>query len=101
MKQRTMITMLGLGCAALFMSGCAPARYASDDSFGDAVRTAQAQQTVNPDAPRNAAAPIGLNGAAAKATVDRYQKSFETPPPPVNVFTIGVGGSTSSGGTRN
>lgn len=97
MTQRTTIKTIGLGCAALFISGCAQTRYATDEAFGDAVRSAQAQQTLNPDASRNTAAPKGMHGAAAKATVDRYQKSYETPPPPVNVFTIGVGSTSASG----
>jgi hypothetical protein len=39
----------------------------------------------------------GLDGPAADATIDRYHKSYETPPQPVNVFTIGIG--SGSGGT--
>lgn len=98
MTQRTIISLTGLCCAASFIAGCAHPRYATDEAFGDAVRAAKAQQTINPDASRNMEAPNGLHGAAAKATVDRYQKSYETPPPPVNVFTIGVTGNSSGSG---
>lgn len=100
MTQRTIIRMAGLALAALIAGGCAHPRYPTDAAFGDAVRTAQAQQTVNPDASRNPAGPKGIDGAAAKATVDRYQKTYETPPAPVNVFAIGVGADTTSGGAQ-
>lgn len=95
MSQRTTIKLIVLGCAALSISGCMT-RYAAEEGFGDTVRAARAQQIVNPDASRNTVPPKGLHGAAAKATVDRYQKSFETTEPATNVFNIGVG--TSSGG---
>lgn len=101
MKDRMMIRMAATACAALLLAGCAHPRYASDEAFGDSVRAAQAEQTLNPDASRNKEPPKGLDGVAAKATVDRYQKSYETPPPPVNVFTIGVGtGTSNSVGTQ-
>lgn len=96
MTQRTAMTVISLGCAALLLGGCAQPRQLTDEGFGDAVRAAQAQQTLNPDASRNRAAPKGLDGPAAKASVDRYEKSYEAPPPPVNVFTIGIG---SGGGS--
>lgn len=86
-----------LGVAALFAAGCAENRYREEEGFGDAVRAATARQIIDPDAARKAARPDGLDGPSAKSTMDRYQKSFETPPPPVNVFTIGVGGGTSTG----
>lgn len=97
MTQRTIIGLAQLGTAALILGGCAHPQYATDEAFGDSVRAAQAQQTLNQDASRNTAPMTGLDGAAAKATVDRYQKSYETPPAPVNVFTIGVGGTNTSG----
>lgn len=88
--------ILALGLASLLAAGCAENRYREEEGFGDAVRAARARQTINPDAGRTAARPDGLDGASAKATVDRYQKSYETPPPPVNVFTIGVSGQTGT-----
>jgi hypothetical protein len=87
--------------AALVLTACAEPRIGgntlTDQTFGDAVRAAQAQQTINPNASQNPVAPQGMDGAAAKATIDRYGKSFETPPPPVNVYTIGVGSGGSAG----
>jgi hypothetical protein len=63
-----------------------------DQSFGDTVRMATAQQTINPDAGRNPDPVLGLDGRAAQAAIAEYQKSFVAPEPQTNVFTIGAGG---------
>ena len=63
-----------------------------DARFGDAVNVAKAQQTLNPDASRNRNVVAGMGGKAAQDTILRYHESFKTPPPPSNVFTIGVSG---------
>lgn len=76
---------------ALFLGGCASPKTNLDEHFGEAVNTAKAQQTINPDASRDADPVTGLDGQAAQAVMERYHKAFQTPPPPVNVFTIGVG----------
>ena len=62
-----------------------------DARFGDAVNVAKAQQTLNPDASRNRNVVAGMDGKAAQETMVRYRDSFKNPPPPANVFTIGVG----------
>lgn len=88
----------GAVAAALLLAGCVSHAPYVDEHFGEAVNTAKAQQTINPDASQNTDPVAGVDGQAADATVDRYRKSYETPPPPVNVFTIGIGGSSGSGG---
>lgn len=50
-----------------------------DQHFGEAVRAAVAQQTINPDASRNTDPVAGLDGKAAGHTMDNYEKSFKTP----------------------
>jgi hypothetical protein len=89
------IVLAGLAASAA-LAGCAPTTPHLDARFGDAVNTAKAQQTVNPDAALNTNPVAGLDGPAANAVIDRYHKSYETPPAPVNVFTIGVGDSSST-----
>lgn len=74
------------------LSACAPTTPHWDGTFGDTVRMAVAQQTLNPDASRNTDPVSGMDGSAAHAVMDRYQKSFAEPEPQPNVFTIGVGG---------
>ena len=65
-----------------------------DARFGDAVNVAKAQQTLNPDASKNRNVVAGIDGKAAQDTMLRYHESFKTPPPPSNVFTIGVSAGT-------
>lgn len=87
--------------------GCVNQTPKLDGNFGNAVNAAKAQQIINPDAGLAAAPPDGIGGEAANNTIDRYNRSFQTPPVTTNVFTIGVGtggasgsGSGSSSGSR-
>ena len=66
-----------------------------DARFGDSVNIAKAQQTLNPEASKNRNIVAGIDGKSAQETMVRYRESFRSPPPPSNVFTIGV--SSGSG----
>lgn len=69
-----------LALLPLAMAGCAATTTPHyDDHFGEAVRTAVAQQTINPDASKNTDPVAGLDGKAAERTIDNYDKSFKTP----------------------
>jgi hypothetical protein len=109
MKERTMTKFAGTSKlliaagAVLALQACATsptmdAYFATsprlDARFGDSVNVAKAQQTLNPDASKNRNVVAGMDGKAAQETMVRYRESFKNPPPPANVFTIGV----SSGG---
>ena len=65
-----------------------------DARFGDAVNIAKAQQTLNLDASKNRNVVAGIDGKSAQETMVRYRESFRSPPPPSNVFTIGVSGGS-------
>lgn len=82
---------------SLSITGCANDPYVTAPNFGSAVRKAVSAQTLNQDAGKQQPAKAGADGVIMKSTVDRYQSTYEMPPPPVNVFNIGVGGS--AGGT--
>lgn len=87
-----------MAALALALAGCGattPERL--DAQMGASVEMIRAQQTLNPQAAADARPVEGLDGKAADAAVDRYRKSFATPQPAPNIFTIGVGGS--GGGT--
>lgn len=86
-----------IGTAVLLLAGCAARAPILDQHFGETVNTAKAQQTVNPDASLDRDPVAGLDGPAADATIDQYHKSYESPPQPVNVFTIGIGSGSGSG----
>jgi hypothetical protein len=108
MKERTMMNfartpkLLAAAGAMLALQACATtcptfdACLATsprlDARFGDAVNVAKAQQTLNPDASKNRNVVAGIDGKAAQETMLRYRESFKSPPPPSNVFTIGVSG---------
>lgn len=80
--------------AALSLSaGCAPVAPRVDSDFGKSLTALKAYQTINPQASANTDNP-GMDGRAAKEAIDRYYKSFTTPAPHQNVFTIGVGSGT-------
>lgn len=66
-----------------------------DAKFGDAVREARMQMTLNPDAGKNTDPVAGIDGKSAKEAVTRYQGTYKAPPPVTNVINIGgqIGGS--------
>ncbi len=79
--------------AAMLLAGCATSVTPNYDlRFGQAVRDARTAQTLNPT-PSTAPA-AGLDGKAAREAMGRYQESFKSPPPVVNV--INMGGATGS-----
>lgn len=73
---------------------CALCGCATDNGarMGRSVNLIMAQQTLNPQAALNSDPVTGMDGKAAKSAYDAYQKSFRSPEPKPNVFTIGVGG---------
>jgi hypothetical protein len=82
--------LLTAAAAVLALQACATSP-TLDARFGDSVNVAKAQQTLNPDASKNRNVVAGMDGKAAQETMVRYRESFRNPPPPANVFTIGVG----------
>lgn len=84
--------------AAAWLAGCGSTTPHYDARFGEAVRTARMQMTINPDAGKTQGTAVdaatGMDGRATKHTMDRYERSFRTPPQAVNV--INIGGSLTS-----
>ncbi|HUR88794.1 MAG TPA: hypothetical protein VMZ74_06895 [Ramlibacter sp.] len=81
----------------IVLAGCAgtSATPNYDMRFGDAVREARQRMTLNPAAASTD--PVaGMDGRAAHEAQERYQDSYKTPPPVVNV--INIGGSGGRGG---
>ena len=79
----------------LLLTGCASTTPYLDSRFGEAVKAARAQQTVNPDASLNTDPVAGVDARSAKSAMDQYRKSFETPPSTFNIMNIG--GAMSGG----
>lgn len=65
-----------------------------DENFGSTLPVLRAQQTADLEAPvKNQARSVeGMDGRAARESLDRYYKSFREPPPQPNTLFIGVGG---------
>ena len=78
---------------ASLMAGCVAIHPEVDRRAGEAVMSAQGAQTLNPHPVRDPDAVSGIDGRAAKESMDRYVESFRTPPPNINV--INIGGSLS------
>ncbi|GMV03683.1 MAG: hypothetical protein KJZ98_03005 [Burkholderiaceae bacterium] len=89
---------VAVSLAVALLAGCAglpPVETRRLDAhFGDAVRQARAQQTLNPEASRNTDPVAGIDGVAAQNTIEQYQKGFKEPPPTFNI--LGIGGTSVS-----
>lgn len=83
----------GAIAALCLLSACAPVTPQWDTRFGESVRTAIAQQTINPDASRSTDPVAGIDGRAAQESMKRYHESFQKPPPPPPLFQINTGGA--------
>lgn len=59
-----------------------------DSRFGANTRTAFAQQIIDPGAARNAAPATGMDGRAAQAGYERYQRTFNDTKPQAPTFLI-------------
>ena len=97
--------LLPLATIAL-LAGCSTTTPNYDAHFGEAVRTARMQMTINPDAGKTVGVgtdgAIGMDGRATQQTMERYEQSYKTPPQVVNVINIGgslTGNNSGSGGS--
>jgi hypothetical protein len=90
-------TAVSIWAAALCVSGCAFS-YQPEAGFGDSVRGAISKQTVNQSQALTDGVGPGLEGPAASATIQNYNRSFERPVSLDNVLSIGIG---SSGGASS
>lgn len=70
--------MTATACALLALAGCSSSPRI-DDHFGEAVRANLSAQVANPAASNNANPALGIDGRAARAAQERYQKSFAQP----------------------
>ncbi|VWB39874.1 putative lipoprotein [Burkholderia lata] len=81
---------------AFALAGCMSSTPVWDTRFGDSVRAVTQAQIIDPHAAEHAAsvsAP-GVDGGAATAALDNYDKSFKQTVPPANAFVIGIGKAT-------
>jgi hypothetical protein len=74
------------------LCGCANTTPYLENRFGEAVNSAIAQQTINPDASLNTDPVAGIDGQSAADSIDGYHSTFKAPPPTFNVININSGG---------
>jgi len=88
---RKNLLLLSITVLIVAVAGCAKSRLEMD--YGTSHKLAIHNQTLDPEAEKNLAPVEGMDGKAAQAAVDRYEKGFEkTPPPPTYTFSIGTTG---------
>ena len=74
---------------ATTLSACAPSRLEMD--YGTSHKLQKFNQIADPEAGKKVEPAEGMDGRAAQATKEKYQKGFEKEPP-APVYTISVGG---------
>ena len=81
---------------ALLVAACASPTPQLDQRFGNAVREARVQQTLDPQAATKARPAATVDGVAADESVHRFRESFKAPQP---TFVI-IGAPPGGGGAR-
>ena len=71
------------------LAACAPSRL--DMDFGTSFKLQKFNQIADLEAGKEVEPTEGMDGKAAEATVEKYQKGFEKEPP-APVYTLGIGG---------
>ena len=88
MKSR-LFFVIGSFTFFVILLGCAgPGRVETD--YGTSFKLQRFNQTLDMEAEKNLEPVEGFDGEAAKRTMERYEKGFETPPPQPS-FTFGIG----------
>lgn len=87
---------LSLLVAVFMLAGCQG--WNTPPDFGDTVRQAVQAQQVNPNAPAgNPPHPSGMDGPAAKSTIDNYERGFVNPR--INQSNLGSVSGQPTGGS--
>ena len=87
MNINTTAMILGFGV----MAGCASLSPNVDQHYGEAVTSARVAQAFSQQPAHSPEQLTGMDGRAAKETMDRYLDSFRAPPPTTTVINIGGG----------
>lgn len=86
---------VGVSGAALLvgLSGCVATSPNWDSRFGEAARSAAAQQVIYPEASNKPQRPTGVDGKAAEGAMGSYAKSYAPKEQPAPALTINIGGT--------
>lgn len=92
-----LLNMTFLLLATSVLCACQNTMPRYEREFGQSVRNTMQAQIINPNASKNQDPVKGLDGRAARDSINSYQKSFTKPVPQPNVFNFGVGGAGTGG----
>jgi len=83
--------MISLSCFFLIatLAACAPSRLEMD--YGTSFKLQKFNQTADLEAGKKVEPAEGMDGKAAQATKEKYQKGFEKEPP-AQVYNLTIGG---------
>ncbi len=88
MKRSFLLLLSGLFLLATILTACTPSRLEMD--YGTSFKLQKFNQIADPEAGKEVEPAEGMDGRAAEATMDRYQKGFEKEPKaPTYAITIG------------
>ena len=85
----TILSVISLLTLVALLAGCGSTTPNYDTKFGDAVRQARFDMTINPNAGQNAGQAQGMDGVSASEAIKRYHDTYKAPPPVANVINIG------------
>ena len=74
---------------ATSLAACAPSRLEMD--YGTSFKLQKFNQIADPEAGKKVEPAEGMDGKAAQATKEKYQKGFEKEPP-TQVYNLTIGG---------
>ena len=91
MQSKHLFPLYVAGLLSVLLTACASESPVLDAHWGHSLSQAQARQSAYPGPRQATAKQIETDAVTSSLGIVRYQKSFETPPPPVNVLNLGVG----------
>ncbi|SIT50177.1 conserved exported hypothetical protein [Paraburkholderia piptadeniae] len=81
--------------ACLALNGCMTSTPIWDAHFGQALKAVKQAQIIDPHAGEHAPATQSIDGVAATAAMDNYDRNFRKPPQTANPYVIGIGSGSS------
>ena len=91
------LLLSGLIFLAASLSACAPSRLEMD--YGTSHKLQKFNQIADPEAGKKVEPAEGMDGKAAQATKERYQKGFEKEAA-APTYSLTIGGIGASGGSK-
>ena len=92
---RKIMFLIGIIVMFSLVVGCAWQETRVERDYGTSYQLQKYNQTLNPEAEKNKAPATGMDGRAAQAAVEKYEKGFERETSTTTSYQINVG---STGG---